>query len=374
MHGIGDRSKHEGTLPREIDASGSLDGARRQRPAQIRYLYERHPEGAETFEVAPGILWARVPLPFRLDHVNVWLVRDTDGWTLIDTGTASPGARAVWETLLGGVLSGAPIVRLIGTHGHTDHVGLAGWLHGIADEAPYHISLIEWQSARLRLDEAKAPVPKSAMRFLGAHGCDSDSIQGFADDRRHAHAYLEPLPDQIQRISEGTRLVFGGREWQAMVCGGHASAHVSLWCEADRILIAGDQILSKITPMIGVNPHEPDADSLTEYLTSLDRFRALAADALVLPSHGLPFHGLRTRADELAHHHELRLNELEVMMAGPENAMRLAHGLFPKAVAGGHARHAFAETLAHAHHLVTLGRAVRLERDGGYLFQATSRT
>ena len=123
--------------------------------------------------------------------------------------------------------------------------------------------------------------------------------------------------------------------------------------------------------MIGVNPHEPEADPLTDYLGSLARFRTLPADALVLPSHGLPFHGLRIRADELAHHHELRLCELEQMMATPQHAMRLAHSLFPRAVAGGHGRHAFAETLAHAHHLVTLGRAVRHERDGAYVFQAS---
>ena len=372
MHGIGNRAERATALGDIIDVT---DEAKRpeQKPTTIRYLYEHHPLGAQTFEVAPGILWARVPLPFRLDHVNVWLIRDADGWTLIDTGTANDIARGVWQELLAGVLSGAPIVRLIATHGHTDHVGLAGWLHQIADEAPYHISLIEWQSARLRLDEAKAPAPKSAMRFLAAHGCDPDCVVGFAEDRRSAHAYLEPLPDEIVRIREGARLTFGGRQWTAMVCGGHAAEHVSLWCEADNILIAGDQILSKITPMIGVNPHEPDADPLTDYLDSLSRFRALPADALVLPSHGLPFHGLRIRTDQLAHHHELRLAELEGMIATPQTAMALAHGLFPKAVAGGHARHAFAETLAHAHYLVTQGRAVRIEQDGGYLFQAAGR-
>lgn len=372
MHGISDRTQRAPAFNDVAERSGETKSSTASRPS-IRYLYENHPEGAQTFEVAPDILWARVPLPFRLNHVNVWLIRDADGWTLIDTGTANDIARGVWQELLAGVLSGAPIVRLIATHGHTDHVGLAGWLHEIADEAPYHISLIEWQSARLRLDEAKAPVPRSAMRFLGAHGCDPDSILGFAEDRRTANAWLEPLPDQIQRINEGTRLTFGGRQWTAMICGGHAAAHVSLWCESDNILIAGDQILSKITPMIGVNPHEPEADPLTDYLDSLSRFRALPADALVLPSHGLPFHGLRIRADELAHHHEVRLAELERMIATPQTAMRLAHGLFPKAVAGGHARHAFSETLAHAHHLVTRGRAVRRDVDGLYYFQAADR-
>lgn len=347
--------------------AAAVANAARQHP--IRYLHEQHPKGAETIEVAPGILWARVPLPFRLNHVNCWLIREADGWTLVDTGTANPEARAVWEALFKGVLSGAPIVRLVATHGHTDHVGLSGWLFEKSGGVPFHITLVEWLSATLRIDEARSPLRPENIKFLNAHGCDASTIEGFADERRRTHAQMVPLPPAIERLKDGTRLTFGGRQWETMVCGGHAAEHASFWCADENLLIAGDQVLSKISPMIGVFPTEPEADPLTEYLASLDRFRALPADALVLPSHGLPFTGLHTRVEELAHHHELRLAELERLMEMPATAMDLARGLFPKPVAEGQARHAFSETLAHANHLMFEGRAVRtLDGQGRYLF------
>lgn len=339
-------------------------------PVELTYCYDRPPKGPETFEVAPGILWARVPLPFRLDHVNVWLIRERDGWTIVDTGTASTEARALWEALLGGVLSGAPIVRVVATHGHTDHVGLAGWLVETGGGCPFHVSLVEWQGARLRLEEARQPLNRTALTFMRAHGCDEATIASFAEERRRTHAYLKPLPEQITRLMDGTRIELGGRMWRAMACGGHAPEHISLWCETDRILIAGDQVLSKITPMIGVVPHDPLADPLSEYLASLDRFRRLAADALVLPSHGLPFRGLHARVGQLAGHHADRLVQLERLLdAGPQTAMRLAHGLFPRAVAEGQGRHAFSETLAHVHWLVSNGRARQREAEGRIVFE-----
>lgn len=338
-------------------------------PQSIDYPFDRIPKGAETIEVAPGILWARVPLPFRLNHVNVWLIRESEGWTLIDTGTANPEARAVWDGLFAGVLSGGRIVRHIATHGHTDHVGLSGWLGELSNGAPYHITLVEWLSATNRIDEAQAPMRLENLQFLEANGCDRDTIESFAEERRRTHAQMLPLPPAIRRLRDGAMVRFGGRNWQVMVCGGHAAEHASFWCAEDKILIAGDQVLSKISPMIGVFPQEPENEPLSDYLSSLERFRALPADALVLPSHGIPFYGLTLRVNELAHHHQLRLNDLERLMTAPATGMALACGLFAKAVAEGQGRHAFAETLAHAHHLVALGRANRtVDATGRVLF------
>ncbi len=347
----------------------ALSRSARSLTLPIHYPHEQHPRGAETIEVAPGILWARVPLPFRLNHVNCWLIREQDGWTIIDTGTANKAARAIWDELFKGVLSGAPIVRQLATHGHTDHVGLAGWLFELSGGAPYHITLVEWLSATVRIDESRSPIGPHALKFMNAHGVDDITVDSFREERRRTNAQMLPLPTAFQRLRDGQRLTFGGRSWEVMVCGGHAAEHASFWCEDEKILIAGDQILSKISPMIGVFAQEPEADPLSEYLASLDRFRSLPADTLVLPSHGLPFTGLLTRVEELAHHHDLRLAALEDLMEKPATAMQMARGLFQKAVEEGQGRHAFAETLAHAHHLVTEGRAERRQDSKGrYVF------
>ena len=336
---------------------------------QLRYLYETPPGGADTIEIAPGILWARLPLPFRLNHVNVWLLREADGWTLIDTGAGTPQVREVWETLLGGVLSSGRINRIVATHGHTDHVGLAGWLVERTD-APFAATLVEWLSPQVRLAESQAPMRAETVRFMQGHGCDTQTIDAFREDRRRTHALLGEMPGALERLRDGDVVALGGRQWRVMACGGHALEHASFWCETDRILIAGDQVLSKISPMIGVYWGEPLADPLADYLASLERFRALPADTLVLPSHGLPFKGLHTRVTQLAQHHEMRLDHLARLMDAPATTMALTHGLFPKAVAEGQGRHALSETIAHANYLVGRGRAVReMDRDGRVLFR-----
>ena len=342
-------------------------------PAEIRYLHESHPSGAETFQIAPGILWARLPLPFRLNHVNVWLLRDADGWTMIDTGVDTPQCRELWEAVLAGPLADARINRLIATHGHTDHVGLAGWLVERTGGVPFVSTLGEWMSAQIRIWDAKSASPHGVEQFLANHGCDADTIASYRVERERTHAMLGPLPPALTRLRDGDTIRIGERDWQVIVGGGHAIEHASFWCAEDSILIAGDQVLSRISPMIGVFPSMPEADPLAEYLGSLPRFKALPADALVLPSHGLPFHGLHTRVDQLAHHHELRLDDLARLMDKPRNAMELAHGLFERAVKEGQGRLALAETLAHANHLVGRGRAVRMvEPDGRVLYGRAS--
>lgn len=337
---------------------------------EIRYLHETPPKGAEVIEMAPGILWARLPLPFRLNHVNVWLLRDEDGWTMIDTGAATDEARAIWDALFKGPMAGARVNRLVATHGHTDHVGLAGWLVKRAGGVPMHVTLAEWMSAQIRYWEAHAPMNDAAERFLAMHGCDAETVAGYAADRERIRALQVPQPGSIERLRQGDVIRMGQRDWRLIVAGGHAIEHTSFWCEADKILIAGDQVLSKISPMIGVFPAEPNADPLAEYLDSLHRFRELPADALVLPSHGLPFTGLHVRVDQLAHHHDIRLDDLAALMAKPRTSMELTHGLFARAVAEGQGRLALAETIAHANYLVGRGRAtVEMDARGQLLFE-----
>jgi glyoxylase-like metal-dependent hydrolase (beta-lactamase superfamily II) len=334
--------------------------------ASITMVYETPPGAGQVIQVAEGLLWARLPLPFRLNHVNVWLLEEPDGWTAIDSGCDTAEIRAQWDALLAGPLGGKPLRRHIATHGHTDHIGLSGWLVHRFD-MPFVASLIEWLTPQVRVLEAQGAMRPEAEAHMKLLGCGQEMIDRLRADRHWAGALIHPMPAQFQRIRNGDEIVFGGRTWRVITAGGHAPEHCSFYCEDDRILIVGDQILPRISPMIGVFSEQPFGNPLADYLTSLERFRHLPADVLVLPSHGLPFTGLHRRIDELQHHHHLRLEVLEDLMRGPATGMQLAAGLFPKAVHEGHARLALAETLAHINYLVADERAQRLPVEQGLL-------
>jgi glyoxylase-like metal-dependent hydrolase (beta-lactamase superfamily II) len=340
-------------------------------PTRLRFSLERTPELGELLTVVPGIRWARLPLPFRLNHVNVWILQEPDGFSIVDCGVDTLEMRSLWETMLSGPLAGSVARRLIATHGHTDHVGLAGHLVEKL-EIPFHATLIEWMASRIRFLARLEPQDETLSAFWFAHGCAAEMAEGFATERSRISGYLGRLPPSLERLRDNGIYVFGGRAWQVIVAGGHADEHASLYCKADGILIAGDQILPNISPVIGVHPDQPQADPLTEYLDSLARFKTLPADTLVLPSHGAPFRGLHERIDELVLHHHERLDRLEQQLVEPITAAQAAKALFAKATREGHGRLALAETLAHLHRLVTVGRAQKyIEAAGHILFVAT---
>lgn len=270
---------------------------------------------------------------------------------------------AAWDALLAGPLRGGPLVRLLATHGHTDHVGAAGPLvrrHAI----PFLGTLTEWQTAKLRHVEVPGPPDPAFAEFVEMHGCDEAIQASFDADRKRISRYLAPLPAQLVRIRDGERLELGIRMFEVMVAGGHADEHASLWCEAENILLAGDQILERISPVLAVTHQMPGADPLGEYLSSLDRFRHLPPNTLVLPSHGRPFTGLHRRIAELRRHHEERLRAAWDLLDAPKTGAEVSVGLFEKAVRGGQGRLALGETLAHLHRLVRLD-LVGQRTDGG---------
>ncbi len=335
---------------------------------EIKYLFEAPPEPGARRELLPGVTWVRVPLPFVLNHVNCWLLDDEthDGaMTLIDTGADKPETRALWDEVLNSLPSGKKVVRLIGTHGHPDHIGLAGW---IVDKlgVPLHMTLAEWLAPQVWREEGANPMRPATRAFFLSHGLSEEVVTTMDKAREQAPFRNYPLPANFLRMRDGDSITFGGRQWEVLVNGGHADEHASFYCKKDGILIAGDQILSRISPVVGVFPSQPLSDPLTDYLASLVRLRKLPDDTIVLPSHGLPFRGLHTRIDQLALHHKARLQTLWELMEAPTRGIALAHGLFPKAMAAkGQTVMAMAETLAHAHYLVSTQRAKRLVADDG---------
>jgi len=334
----------------------------------VTYAFEGHPAAGETREVAPGVFWLRMPLPFKLDHINLWLLADDDGWTIVDTGIAREEVRDAWERVFADRFADRPLKRVIVTHFHPDHMGLAGWLverFGV----PLWTPLGEWAFGRmLSLDTGELSLAEFHSFYQSA-GFDA-ALLGLVQKRRNAYPQrVSPIPAAFRRIQDGEAIVINGRVWRVIVGTGHSPEHASLFCEDLRVMIAGDQVLPRISPNISVWPQEPEADPLRLYLASLPRFRSLPADTLVLPSHDGPFTGLHGRLDDLAHHHDDRLAATLDACTEPRTGLDVLKRLFKRELDAHQLFFAIGESLAHLHYLMGRGEVGRQRReDGAYVF------
>jgi glyoxylase-like metal-dependent hydrolase (beta-lactamase superfamily II) len=295
------------------------------------YLHETAPEFGHSLEIAKGLVWLRLPLPYVLNHVNSWLLDDGDGWTIIDTGSDTEKNRAIWDDVIATRLGDKPVKRLVCTHGHPDHVGLAGWLCDKLD-IRLHMTYSEWLAPQLWREQGLKPMAEAEKRGFLRNGISERGVAKMMQAREAAPFRNYPLPMSVACIRDGDAVEMGGRTWKVLVNGGHAEEHASFYTSKGRILIAGDQILSKISPVVGVFTSQPTGNPLRDYLASLKRLSKLPADTLVLPSHGLPFHGLHERIGQLEAHHAKRLAELLTFMptkaAAAKNGAELARQLF----------------------------------------------
>jgi glyoxylase-like metal-dependent hydrolase (beta-lactamase superfamily II) len=315
-------------------------------------------EFGTTQEVAPGIHWLRMPLPFPLDHINLWLLEDGDGWTMVDTGYNTEEVRRLWRTLFTGLLGGRPIRRLIVTHFHPDHMSLAGWFVGELG-AELWMTHAEWLQAHVNQGDGVTADLERRVVFYRQHGLDDDAIAGYRAARPDFSDVILPTPDTFRRVVQGDEITIGGRIWRVVTGGGHSPEHASLWCEDANVLISGDQVLPRITSNVSVFYYEPDGDPLRLFLTSFDRFRHLPDDVLVLPSHNLPFHGLHDRLDAIDEHHRVRLDAAWEACAAPTSGVELISAIFSRKLDSMQAAFALGETLAHANYLISDGRMAR---------------
>jgi glyoxylase-like metal-dependent hydrolase (beta-lactamase superfamily II) len=319
--------------------------------------------------VAEGIFWLRVRLPFALDHVNLWLCDDRDGWTVIDTGYGDAATWAVWRELLSGMLAGRPVRRVLVTHFHPDHMGLAGQLCRETG-AELWTSRTEWLTGRMLAFDTTEGFVAETQRCYRRAGMPEDLI-GRQSERGNAYrrGVSEP-PSAFTRLAADEHVTLAGSGWQVLIGEGHAPEQVTLYCAERRLLIAADQILPRISPVIGVWPSQPDADPLADYLASLEQYRLLPRDCQVLPSHGTPFLGLHDRLEQLVRHHEERLEAAMAACARPAVAFDVLQTLFPRALDAHQTGFALGETLSHLNYLLGQGVIRRwTAADGTYLYR-----
>lgn len=331
------------------------------------------PEMGKPVQVADGVYWLRVPLPFLLNHINLWLLRDGEGWTVVDTGYRSPEVEACWENVFSGLFAGNPVTRVVVTHYHPDHVGQAGSLVRRFD-ARLWMTRTEFLYCRmLALDTWEEP-PEEAIRFFHEAGVADDKIHLYR--RRSGSAFrqgVSRLPISVRRIRDGEVLTIDGSEWFVVVGRGHAPEHASLWCPERKLLLSGDQVLPRISSNVSVHPTEPAANPLEEWLESCAHIRTLVPnDTLVLPAHNEPFYGLHARLSALIEGHEENLDALEALCATPKRATEVFPALFKRPIGDEQLFLAVGESLAHLNCLIGRGRLAReIGPDGVARYTAT---
>lgn len=339
----------------------------------LTYPCGRLPEAGEGLEVAPGVLWLRLLLPMALNHINLYALEDGDGWTLVDTGLFTPASVEIWEGLLAGVLGGRSIRRVICTHMHPDHIGMAGWLCERSG-APLLMSRLEYVTGRMLVADTGRPAPETGRTFYRAAGWSEDQLATWARNYGQFGLVVSPMPEAYHRLTEGDVLSIGGDDWTVVVGQGHSPEHVCLWRQADGVFIGGDQILPRISSNVSVWPTEPLSDPLGDWMRSLEDLRGrLPEDLLVLPSHGEPFRGVQARLAALLRGHGQALARLERRLATPMQVTDTFASLFARPVGDGLRGMATGEAVAHLNYLERQGRVMR-KRDASGIdwWQATA--
>jgi glyoxylase-like metal-dependent hydrolase (beta-lactamase superfamily II) len=339
--------------------------------SSLQYPWPQTPPPGETIEVAPGIHWLSMPLPFQLDHINLWLLQDEDGWTVVDTGIGNAGTRALWDRIFSRFQN---VKRVILTHYHPDHAGNAAWIcerFGVE----MWTTQGEYLTAHAVRSSGAGYTSDAVLAVFKKNGLAEERIDGMAAIRgNNRYSALVPeFPHSYRRIIEGDTVRIGGREWKAIIGHGHAPEHLSLFCAQLNTVIAGDMLLSTISTNVSVWSIDPQSDPLRLFLESIAGYRELPGDVLVLPSHGKPFRGAHTRVEQLEKHHEARLGELKQALAvKPQAAADLLGVLFRRPLDAHQTFFAMGEAIAHLHYLYYAGEAIRAVGTDGVMRYATA--
>lgn len=342
----------------------------------LHYPFAAPPPTGHTLEVAPGVRWIRMPLPYALNHINLWVVDDGAGWALVDTGTRTDDNVEVWRALFANAPDARPLSRVVVTHMHPDHVGMAGWL-----TRKFNIDLwmtrLEYLSCRVMVSDTGREAPPEGVNFYRRAGWSEAALEHYRLRFGNFGKHIHTMPDAFRRLHDGDVLRMGGHDWHVIVTAGHSPEHACLYCPALKVLISGDQVLPRISSNVSVYPIEPEADPMRDWLASLDRLqRDVPDDVLVLPSHNEPFRGLHARLEALRQDHLANFVKLRRVLATPRRAVDVFATLFKRPIAQTDVAllgMATGEAVACLNHLMHQGLVVRtLDEQGCWIYQTAS--
>ncbi|WP_425261894.1 MBL fold metallo-hydrolase [Rubrivivax sp. RP6-9] len=337
------------------------------------YPFEAPPQRGQSLQVLPGVFWVRMPLPYALDHINLWVLDDGEGWAIVDTGTRTDEVAAVWRDLFSKAPDSRSVSRVFVTHMHPDHVGMAGWLtrrFGVR----LWMSRLEYMNCRVVLADTGREAPPDGTAFYRRAGWGDAALERyrvrFGSFGNHVHA----LPDSYRRLQDGETLRIGAHDWQVVMGSGHSPEHACLYCPGLKLFISGDQVLPRISSNVSVYPLEPDADPLADWLASLQTIRArVPDDVLVLPSHNDVFRGLHARLDALEQGQAKALERLRRRLTEPRRAIDVFGALFARAIGEGDEHllgMATGESVACLNHLWHRGEVLReADADGVWWYR-----
>ena len=304
---------------------------RLEKPTLV-YPFEAPPATGTLLEVAPGVVWMRMPLPFALNHINLWGLEDQDGWAVVDTGMRTEDTLAAWRTIFKTAREQRPITRVFATHMHPDHIGLAGWLTRKFG-CQLWMTRQEYLNCRVLCSDTGREAPEDALSFFRRAGWSENALQDYRARFGNFGKQIHPLPDSYRRMVDGETILIGANEWRVVMGNGHSPEHACLYCPALKLLISGDQVLPRISSNVSVHPTEPQADPMRDWLESLAKIkREVPDDVLVLPSHNECFRGLHARLDYLAASQHRTLDRLRHSLAQPKRAVDVFGTLFARAI------------------------------------------
>jgi glyoxylase-like metal-dependent hydrolase (beta-lactamase superfamily II) len=332
------------------------------------------PDAGTTMEVADGVRWIRMGLPFALNHINLWLLRDAidgvQGWTVVDCCIDKPESRAQWQQIFDTQLQGLPILRVICTHMHPDHIGLAHWICA-KWKVRLWISGTDYSAARNASSNATNFGGQETADFYASHGLtDADSIAKLKARTGYYSGLVPFVPSSYRRMMDGDVIAIYGKAWRCISGYGHAPEHIALYCAEINTLISGDMVLPRISTNVSVFDLEPEGDPLRQFLSSINKYLTLPKDTLVLPSHGKPFTGMHQRIAQLHSHHADRLAEvMQACSEKPCSGADIVPIMFKRELDLHQLTFAMGEAVAHLHLLWFEGKLVRnLDAKGVYRF------